>query len=97
MHEIVQTRIRYGYPRVHILLKREGWAVGKNLVYRLYREEGLALRSKRPRRRKMAVHRETRHRPKQLNEAWRECQNFCVRSRVDHHAVTNRSSNMMAN
>ncbi len=27
----------------------------------------------------------------------RECQNFCVRSRVDHHAVTNRSSNMMAN
>ncbi len=70
MHEIVQTRIRYGYRRVHILLKREGWAVGRNLVYRLYREEGLALRSKRPRRRKMAVHRETRHRPKQLNEAW---------------------------
>jgi putative transposase len=70
MHEIVQTRIRYGYRRIHILLRREGWAVGKNLVYRLYREEELALRSKRPCRRKMAVHRETRHRPKQLNEAW---------------------------
>jgi putative transposase len=37
MREIVQTRIRYGYRRVHIMLRREGWAVGKNLVYRLYR------------------------------------------------------------
>ncbi|WP_148213040.1 IS3 family transposase [Methylocella silvestris] len=69
MHEIVHTRIRCGYRRVHILLKREGRAIGKNLVYRLYREEGLALRGKRPRRRKMAVHRKPRHRPKQLNEA----------------------------
>ena len=24
MHEIAQTRIRYGYRRVHIMLKREG-------------------------------------------------------------------------
>jgi hypothetical protein len=50
MHEIVQTRIRYGYRRVHIMLMREGWVVGRNLVYRLYREDGLALRSKRSRR-----------------------------------------------
>lgn len=70
MHEIVQTRIRFGYRRVHVLLKRDGWAVGRNLVYRLYREEGLALRSKRPRRRKMMVHREARCNPKRLNEAW---------------------------
>lgn len=70
MHEIVATRIRYGYRRVHILLKREGWPVGRNVVYRLYREEGLTLRTKRPRRRKMVVHRETRCRPKQPNEAW---------------------------
>ena len=32
MHEIAQTRLRYGYRRVHILLKREGWPVGRNLV-----------------------------------------------------------------
>ena len=70
MHEIVATRICYGYRRVHILLKREGWPVGRNVVYRLYREEGLTLRTKRPRRRKMVVHRETRCRPKQPNEAW---------------------------
>ena len=70
MHEIVAARIRFGYRRVHILLKREGWQVGKNVVYRLYREEGLCLRPKRPRRRKMAVHREARCQPSRPNQAW---------------------------
>jgi putative transposase len=42
MHEIAQTRVRYGYRRVHIMLKREGWSGGRNLIYRLYREEGLS-------------------------------------------------------
>lgn len=70
MREIVATRIRFGYRRVHIMLKREGWRVGKNLVYRVYREEGLVLRTKRPRRNKMAVHREERRRPSRPNEAW---------------------------
>jgi putative transposase len=70
MREIAATRIRYSYRRVHIMLRRDGWAVGRNLVWRLYREEGLALRSKRPRRRKMAVHREARCVPKRPNEAW---------------------------
>jgi len=50
MCEIVAARVRYGYRRVHIMLKREGWRLGRNVVYRLYREEGLALRTKRPRR-----------------------------------------------
>lgn len=27
MHEIVATRIRYGYRRVHVMLKREGWSI----------------------------------------------------------------------
>jgi putative transposase len=70
MREIVQTRKRYGYRRVQIMLRREGWTVSKNLVYRLYREEGLVLRSKPPRRRKMAVHRQERFMPKQRNEVW---------------------------
>ncbi len=70
MREIVLTRLRYGYRRVHVMLKRDGWAIGRNRVYRLYREEGLALRSKRPRRRKMPVHREVRYRPTKPNQAW---------------------------
>lgn len=70
MHEIVATWIRYGYRRVHILLQRDGWSVGRNVVYRLYREGGRALRSKRPRRRKMVVQRAARCRPSRVNEAW---------------------------
>ena len=48
MHEIARVRIRYGYRRVHIPLRREGWSLGRNLVYRLYRDEEPALRSKLP-------------------------------------------------
>jgi HTH-like domain len=39
--------VRYGYRMIRVLLNREGWKVGKDLVYRLYKEEGLGLR-KRP-------------------------------------------------
>lgn len=52
MREIAQTRVRYGYRRIHVLLKRDGWRLGKNQMYRLYREEQLQLRSKLPKRRK---------------------------------------------
>lgn len=55
MHEIARTRVRYGYRRIHVLLKRDGWKLGKNQMYRLYREEQLQLRSKLPKRRKMVV------------------------------------------
>lgn len=70
MHEIAQTRIRYGYRRIQIMLRREGWPISRNLVYRLYREEGLALRSKRLRWRKMIVHREARVKPSRPNQVW---------------------------
>ena len=70
MHEIAQTRIRYGYRRIQIMLRREGWPISRNLVYRLYREEGLALRSRRPRRRKMIVHREARVKPSRPNQVF---------------------------
>ena len=29
MHEIVSTRVRYGYRRVHVMLRRAGWSVGR--------------------------------------------------------------------
>jgi len=46
------TRIRFGYLRLTVLLRREGWPVGKKLVYRLYKELGLEMRSKK--RKKLA-------------------------------------------
>ena len=47
--EITATRVHYGYRRVHVLLRREGWKDNHKRVYRLYRNEGLSLRHKRPR------------------------------------------------
>lgn len=70
MRELAQVRIRYGYRRLHVLLRREGWSLGKDQTYRLYTEESLQLRSKRPRRRKMAVARREKYVPKRANQAW---------------------------
>ncbi len=46
LKELAMIRIRFGYRRLTVLLKREGWAVGGKLVYRLYRELGLQMRRK---------------------------------------------------
>jgi putative transposase len=70
MREIAQIRVRYGYRRIHVLLRREGWQLGRNQAYRLYREEGLQLRSKLPKRRKMVVVRRERIRPSRPDHAW---------------------------
>ena len=60
MKEIAETRVRYGFSRIHILLRREGWRDNHKRTYRIYKEEGLNLRSKRPRRNKTAAHRQQR-------------------------------------
>jgi putative transposase len=49
--EIAATRVRYCYRRIHVLLCREGWRVNHKRVWRLYRELGLQLRHKTPKRR----------------------------------------------
>jgi len=46
----IATRIRYGYRRIHLLLQREGWQVNAKRAYRIYKEEGLQLRNKTPKR-----------------------------------------------
>ena len=40
----------YGYFRIYIVLRREGWLANHKRVYRLYRQDGLSLRLKKPRR-----------------------------------------------
>lgn len=52
--EITDTQVHYGYRRVHVMLRREVHMDNVKRVYRLYREEGLSLRLKRPRRNKAA-------------------------------------------
>jgi hypothetical protein len=46
--EIAETRVRYGYRRVHVLLRREGWVINMKKTRRIYNELGLQLRNKHP-------------------------------------------------
>jgi putative transposase len=62
--------VSYGYKRLHILLRREGWRVNHKRIYRLYGEEALELRRRRPGRRKSAVVRGPRLVPGGPNEVW---------------------------
>lgn len=70
IREIAQTRVRYGLWRIHTLLRREGWLINHKKTHRIYCEEGLNLRAKRPRRRVAAAHREARPAVSSRNEAW---------------------------
>ena len=62
--------MRYGYRRIHVLLRREGWEVNAKRIYRHYREMGLQLRNKKPKRRVKAKLREGRIEATMTNETW---------------------------
>jgi transposase InsO family protein len=47
---LANERRRFGYRRLFVLLRRDGEPSGINRIYRLYREEGLAVRKRRARR-----------------------------------------------
>jgi putative transposase len=70
IRDLARTRVRYGYYRIYILLRREGWMVNHKRVYRLYREDGLSLRLKRPRRHVSAASRERQPTAGRPNELW---------------------------
>lgn len=75
LRELAAARPRFGYRRLFILLRREGWRVNHKRVYRLYGEEQLAVRTKR--RRKRASHlRVVPPRPTRPNEQW--CMDFMM-------------------
>lgn len=66
---IAAEKRRYGYRRVYTRLRREGWAVNKKRVYRLYREAGLAVR-RRKRKRIGPVERRPLAKPVAPNISW---------------------------
>ena len=51
------VRRREPVRRLSILLRREGWPVNGKRIYRLYSEEGLSIRTRRPRRRRASRYR----------------------------------------
>lgn len=70
IREICETRVHYGYRRVHVLLEREGWGTSIKRTYRIYRDLGLQLRNKTPKRRVKAKLREDRQTAICPNDVW---------------------------
>lgn len=46
LRELAAARVRFGYRRLTVLLRRDGWRVNAKRIYRLYTEEGLMVRTK---------------------------------------------------
>jgi putative transposase len=69
LRELAAQRKRFGSPRLHLLLKREGLVINHKHTERLYKEEGLALRKKR-RRKGAAGSRVILQMPHRTNERW---------------------------
>ncbi len=69
LRELASVRVRFGYRRLTVLLKREGWPVNAKRIYRLYKEDGLVVRT---RRRAKAAQRQRRPltAAQQPNERW---------------------------
>lgn len=70
MRQIAQTRVRYSMWRIYTLLRREGWPDNHKRVHRLYKLEGLNMRSKRPRRSRTAAHRLQQQPATSLHVSW---------------------------
>lgn len=70
IREIAHARPRFGYLRIHVMLRREGWPVNKKRVYRWYRLEGLQIRMRVRRRKHMCLHRGPVPQAKRTHERW---------------------------
>jgi putative transposase len=68
LHTLAILRPRWGYRRLYRLLRREGWAVNRKLVQRVYTEERLHVR--RRARKRVAVPRTPLPVPTAANERW---------------------------
>lgn len=69
MKEMAVAKRRYGYRRIHLLLRREGWQANRKRVWRLYSQAGLSVR-KRKRKRITAVERVVRPQQTGPNQSW---------------------------
>lgn len=63
---------RYGYRKVTEMLNLEGWDVGKDRVFTIWRQEGLKVPQKQPKRSRLwlADGSCVRHRPERKNHVW---------------------------
>lgn len=73
MRELALRHPRYGYRRIAVLLRREGWRVNRKRVHRLWRTEGLKVPQKQHKRRRLTGNSENgvhRLRAERINHLW---------------------------
>jgi putative transposase len=70
IREVAHARPRFGYQRIQVVLRREGWKVNRKRVYRWYSFEGLEIRMRVRRRKHMSLHRGPVPQARRTNERW---------------------------
>jgi putative transposase len=70
IRELALNRPRFGYLRIHVLLRREGWLINRKRVHRLYRLDGLQVRMRVRRRKRLSLHRGPVPVPTATNQHW---------------------------
>lgn len=66
----IATRVPYGIARIYVLLRRESWQDNHKRTRRIYLEEGLNVRHRRPRRSKAGAQRQNYPQLTVPNECW---------------------------
>ncbi len=84
LRELAAERKRFGYRRLHVLLRREGWVVNHKRGYRLYCEEGLWV-GQRKRKRAAAHERVPLPAPGRPDQGW--SMDFMADALASGHAV----------
>jgi putative transposase len=69
LRELAEQRRKFGAPRLHTLLRREGHLINHKRTERLYKEEGLSLRLKKSRKR-ISHLRVVMDKPERINQHW---------------------------
>jgi putative transposase len=70
IHKLAIRHSRYGYRRITVLLRREGFRVNKKRVHRIWKSEGLGLPRRRPKRRRMGPTGEIVNKAEYPNHVW---------------------------
>lgn len=95
LRELAAVRLRSGYRQLRALLRREGCHVNHKRVFRLYKEDGLVLGTRRRRRARAAVRRPVTLAPERANEVsamdfvhdvFADKRSFRVRTVIDVHS-----------
>jgi len=70
IHKLAIRHSRYGYRRITVLLRREGFKVNRKRVHRIWKSEGLGLPQRRPKRRRIGPVGEIINKAEYPNHVW---------------------------